>query len=77
MAQRPGDIDVTWLNGYGWPQDKGGPMFLGDHVGLKRVLEVTERVSKDVPDIKVSNLLRAMAKDGRKFADLEPQPLKV
>jgi 3-hydroxyacyl-CoA dehydrogenase len=77
MAQRPGDIDVTWLNGYGWPQDKGGPMFLGDHVGLKRVLEVVERVSKDVPDIKVSNLLRAMAKDGRKFANLPPQPLKI
>ncbi|MEY4782441.1 MAG: hypothetical protein RIR41_376 [Pseudomonadota bacterium] len=77
MAQRPGDIDVTWLNGYGWPQDKGGPMFLGDKVGLQRVLEVTERVSKTVPEIAVSNLLRSMAKDGRKFADLPPQPLKV
>ena len=77
MAQRPGDIDVTWLNGYGWPQDKGGPMFLGDKVGLQRVLEVTERVSKIVPEIQVSNLLRAMAKDGRKFADLPAQPLKV
>jgi 3-hydroxyacyl-CoA dehydrogenase len=77
MAQRAGDIDVTWLNGYGWPQDKGGPMFLGDKVGLQRVLEVTERVAKHVPDIKVSNLLRAMAKDGRKFADLPAQALKV
>jgi 3-hydroxyacyl-CoA dehydrogenase len=77
MAQRPGDIDVTWLNGYGWPQDKGGPMFLGDKVGLQRVLDVVERVSKNVPDIKVSNLLRSMAKDGRKFADLKPQKLTV
>jgi 3-hydroxyacyl-CoA dehydrogenase len=77
MAQRPGDIDVTWLNGYGWPQDKGGPMFLGDKVGLQRVLDVVERVSKNIPDIKVSNLLRSMAKDGRKFADLKPQKLKV
>jgi 3-hydroxyacyl-CoA dehydrogenase len=77
MAQRPGDIDVTWLNGYGWPQDKGGPMFLGDKVGLQRVLDVVERVSKGVPEIKVSSLLRAMAKDGRKFADLPAQPLKV
>jgi 3-hydroxyacyl-CoA dehydrogenase len=77
MAQRPGDIDVTWLNGYGWPQDKGGPMFLGDKVGLQRVVDVVERVSKNVPDIKVSNLLRSMAKDGRKFADLPAQPLKV
>ncbi|MBI1359275.1 MAG: 3-hydroxyacyl-CoA dehydrogenase [Alphaproteobacteria bacterium] len=77
MAQRASDIDVTWLNGYGWPADKGGPMFLGDHVGLKRVLDVVERVSKDVPDIKVSKLLRDMAGDGRKFADLEPQKLTV
>ena len=77
MAQRAGDIDVTWLNGYGFPQDKGGPMFLGDRVGLQRVLEVTERVSKVVPEIKVSNLLRSMAKDGRKFADLPAQPIKV
>lgn len=77
MAQRPGDIDVTWLNGYGWPQDKGGPMFLGDKVGLQRVLDVVERVAKNVPDIKVSNLLRSMAKDGRKFADLKPQKLTV
>ena len=77
MAQRAGDIDVTWLNGYGWPQDKGGPMFLGDKVGVQRVLEVAERVSKVVPAIKVSNLLRSMAKDGRKFVDLPAQPLKV
>ena len=77
MAQRPGDIDVTWLNGYGWPQDKGGPMYLGDKVGLQRVLEVTERVAKNVPEIQVSSLLRAMAKDGRKFADLPAQALKV
>jgi 3-hydroxyacyl-CoA dehydrogenase len=77
MAQRASDIDVTWLNGYGWPADKGGPMFLGDHVGLQRVLDVCERVSKNVPEIQVSALLRSMVKDGRKFADLEPQPLKV
>ncbi|HOY77168.1 MAG TPA: hypothetical protein PLN33_05140, partial [Hyphomonadaceae bacterium] len=67
----------TWLNGYGFPQDKGGPMFLGDKVGLQRVLEVTERVSKVVPEVKVSNLLRSMAKDGRKFSDLPAQPIKV
>jgi hypothetical protein len=30
-----------------------------------------------VPEIEVSSLLRSMAKDGRKFADLPPQPLKV
>jgi 3-hydroxyacyl-CoA dehydrogenase len=77
MAQRPGDIDVTWLNGYGWPQDKGGPMFLAEKISLARVLEVAERVSKNVPEIRVSGLLRAMAGDGRKFADLQARPLTV
>jgi 3-hydroxyacyl-CoA dehydrogenase len=77
MAQRAGDIDVTWLNGYGFPQDKGGPMFLGDKVGAKRVLEVVERVSKVVPEIKVSSLLRKLAADGGTFADLPAQPIKV
>jgi 3-hydroxyacyl-CoA dehydrogenase len=77
MAQRASDIDVVWLNGYGWPQDKGGPMFLGDRVGLSRVLEVVERVAKSVPEVKPSGLLRSMVKDGRKFADLPGQQLKV
>jgi hypothetical protein len=52
-------------------------MFLGDKVGLKRVLEVVERVSKDVPDIQVSNLLRKLAAEGKTFASLVPQAIKV
>jgi 3-hydroxyacyl-CoA dehydrogenase len=77
MAQRASDIDVVWLNGYGWPQDKGGPMFLGDKVGLDRVLAVCERVSKNVPDVKVSELLRKLVKDGKKFSDVPAQAIKV
>ena len=36
-AQRPSDIDVVWLNGYGWPADKGGPMFYADMVGAQAI----------------------------------------
>ncbi|WP_288959640.1 3-hydroxyacyl-CoA dehydrogenase, partial [uncultured Sulfitobacter sp.] len=43
-AQRPSDIDVVWLNGYGWPADKGGPMFYGDMVGAQAVLDVMEKL---------------------------------
>ncbi len=67
MAQRASDIDVVWLNGYGWPADKGGPMYLCDHVGADRVLKVVERVSEAVPSIIVSDLLRKKAADGSKF----------
>ncbi len=77
MAQTASDIDVVWLNGYGWPQDKGGPMFLGDVVGLDRVVKVVERVSANVPDIKVSDLLRRYAAEGRKLSDFPAQAIKV
>jgi 3-hydroxyacyl-CoA dehydrogenase len=34
IAQRPGDIDVIWVYGYGFPAWRGGPMFYADGVGL-------------------------------------------
>ena len=34
IAQRPGDIDVIWVYGYGFPVWRGGPMFYADTVGL-------------------------------------------
>jgi len=77
MAQRASDIDVVWLNGYGWPKDKGGPMFLGDAIGLDRVLKVVERVSANVPEVLVSNLLRQYVAEGRKASDFPEQPIKV
>ncbi|NNC64720.1 MAG: 3-hydroxyacyl-CoA dehydrogenase [Gammaproteobacteria bacterium] len=37
IASRPSDIDVIWLNGYGFPRHRGGPMYYADSVGLNRV----------------------------------------
>ena len=34
IAWRPGDIDVVWTAGYGFPDHKGGPMFMADVLGL-------------------------------------------
>ncbi|MCP4302200.1 MAG: 3-hydroxyacyl-CoA dehydrogenase, partial [Gammaproteobacteria bacterium] len=39
IAQRPGDIDVVYVYGYGFPVWRGGPMHYADAVGLKRVYE--------------------------------------
>ncbi|CAB1081188.1 Enoyl-CoA hydratase (EC / Delta(3)-cis-delta(2)-trans-enoyl-CoA isomerase (EC / 3-hydroxyacyl-CoA dehydrogenase (EC / 3-hydroxybutyryl-CoA epimerase (EC [Olavius algarvensis Delta 1 endosymbiont] len=39
IAQRPGDIDVVWVFGYGFPAHKGGPMHLADTIGLKKVYD--------------------------------------
>jgi 3-hydroxyacyl-CoA dehydrogenase len=39
IAQRPGDIDVVYVYGYGFPVWRGGPMHYADAIGLKRVYE--------------------------------------
>ncbi|UCI31926.1 3-hydroxyacyl-CoA dehydrogenase NAD-binding domain-containing protein [Mesorhizobium sp. B4-1-4] len=42
IAARPSDIDVVWVNGYGFPIGKGGPMFWADHEGLSKIVERLE-----------------------------------
>lgn len=34
IARRASDIDVIWVNGYGWPAYRGGPMYYADSIGL-------------------------------------------
>ncbi len=37
IAYRPGDIDVVWVCGYGFPDHKGGPIFMADQIGLEKI----------------------------------------
>ena len=37
IAIRGSDIDVVWVNGYGWPLYRGGPMYWADQVGLAEI----------------------------------------
>lgn len=37
IAQRAGDIDVVYVNGYGFPRHRGGPMFWGQQQGLASI----------------------------------------
>lgn len=46
IAARAGDIDVTWVNGYGFPAHRGGPMFWGRSVGLDRVAAMADRLGQ-------------------------------
>jgi len=39
IATRPGDCDLIWANGYGFPNWRGGPMHYADEIGLAHVLE--------------------------------------
>ncbi|MDE1145989.1 MAG: 3-hydroxyacyl-CoA dehydrogenase NAD-binding domain-containing protein [Azospirillaceae bacterium] len=42
IAQRASDIDVVYLNGYGFPAHRGGPMFYADSLGLETALRLME-----------------------------------
>ena len=54
IAQRASDIDVVWINGYGWPLYTGGPMFWAQQAGLDSVVAGLEKhglpVSKYLSD---------------------------
>jgi 3-hydroxyacyl-CoA dehydrogenase len=45
IALRPGDVDVVYINGYGFPAYRGGPMFWGQKTGLARVVATMRRLS--------------------------------
>ncbi|MBV8109255.1 MAG: enoyl-CoA hydratase/isomerase family protein [Hyphomicrobiales bacterium] len=69
IAARPGDIDVVWLNGYGWPAWRGGPMFYADQVGLGRIAMRLEEVAAKTGEdsLRPSRLLRRLAAERRGF----------
>jgi 3-hydroxyacyl-CoA dehydrogenase len=70
-AQRASDIDIVWINGYGWPVYRGGPMFYGDTVGLDKVLAAMKRFEATMGEaFKPSALLERLVAEGKGFRDL-------
>ena len=71
IAARPGDIDAIWINGYGWPAWRGGPMFYADQVGLTTVAARLEAfaAARGEPALAPASLLRRLAEAGQGFAD--------
>src|SRR5579885_1910921 len=69
IALRAVDIDIVYLNGYGFPAWRGGPMFYADTVGLKNVLaKVEEFEKKHGSDLWApAPLLRKLAEAGKTF----------
>ena len=67
-AQRASDIDIVWINGYGWPVYRGGPMFYADTIGLKTVLaKLREFQAKFGDDFKPAALLEKLAAESGTF----------
>jgi 3-hydroxyacyl-CoA dehydrogenase len=70
-AIRASDIDIVWINGYGWPVYRGGPMFYADLVGLDKVLaRMKDFEARFGPELKPAALLERLAAEGRGFKDL-------
>ncbi len=70
-ASRASDIDIVWINGYGWPVYRGGPMFFGDTVGLKKVVDSLNKLAKEMGDEWAPcELLVKTAEAGGKLSDL-------
>jgi 3-hydroxyacyl-CoA dehydrogenase len=72
IALRPSDIDIVWINGYGWPAYRGGPMFYADTVGLQEVVaKLKEHTPRLGAGFTISPLLERLAAEGKRFQDLK------
>ncbi len=70
-ASRASDIDIVWINGYGWPVYRGGPMFYGDTVGLKTVVASLTKLAREMGDEWAPcELLVKTAEAGGKLSEL-------
>jgi 3-hydroxyacyl-CoA dehydrogenase len=69
IAIRGSDIDVVWVNGYGWPLYRGGPMHWADSVGLAEIVERIRHYSDTLGGAhwELSPLLARLAAEGGKL----------
>lgn len=72
IAYRPVDVDMIYLNGYGFARERGGPMFQADEIGLATVLEKIRALAggRNGWVWEPAPLLIELAAQGKCFADL-------
>jgi 3-hydroxyacyl-CoA dehydrogenase len=69
FALRASDIDIIYLNGYGFPAHRGGPMWFADTVGLKKVYDRISEFRRQHGEIwQPAPLLKQLAEHGKSFA---------
>jgi len=69
-AQRPSDIDVAYVAGYGFPKYRGGPMFWAQQQGLDKVLARIREYGEAYPQRwQPAQLLVARAEAGKGWSD--------
>jgi len=71
-ALRAVDIDIIYLNGYGFPAYRGGPMWYADTVGLKKVYQRICEFQKQHGELWTpAPLLQRLAEQNKTFAELD------
>jgi 3-hydroxyacyl-CoA dehydrogenase len=72
IAQRSSDIDIVYLNGYGFPAWRGGPMFYADQVGLSEVARALRHIAAQPNTDKAfwspAPLLVRLSSEGKTFS---------
>jgi 3-hydroxyacyl-CoA dehydrogenase len=73
IAQRASDIDLVYLNGYGFPVWRGGPMFYADTVGLGEVVSAISRYDQlpNAGPTAPAPLLARLAAAGESFSSFD------
>lgn len=73
IAIRPCDIDIVYINGYGFPEVTGGPMFWADQQGLDNILADIKKFQEEYGgDVwEPAPLLERLVAEGKNFASLQ------
>jgi 3-hydroxyacyl-CoA dehydrogenase len=72
FALRAADIDIIYIQGYGFPAYRGGPMWYADTVGLAKVLERIRDFERQHGRVWApAGLLKQLAEAGKTFAEFD------
>ena len=73
IAIRPCDIDIVYINGYGFPEVTGGPMFWADQQGLDNILSDIKKFEQEYGGAiwEPAPLLERLVAEGNGFASLQ------
>lgn len=73
IAYRGSDIDVVWTAGYGFPDHRGGPLYMADQIGLQQIVDRLAGYARERGNAfgywTTSALLADLAASGRRISD--------
>jgi 3-hydroxyacyl-CoA dehydrogenase len=73
-ALRAVDIDIIYLNGYGFPAHRGGPMWYADTAGLRKVYDrIREFHQRHGETWEPAPLLKRLAEQGKTFSEFNSE----